>query len=157
MSKRSTNTALQYAGIAFLVYLFGSKLFSSVSNNILFGRPRIKLGKVKFVLGIPQSVAATITLPVTNNNPVSFPLDNFIADIIYGSNSLARLRLAQPVSIESGNTTNLVFNTNLDFAQIAGNVASIVASGQYLQSLKLEGTAYSAGVAIPFSNVISVG
>lgn len=157
MSKRKTDTLLQWGGIAFLIYLVGGKLFNSVSSNIIFGRPRIKLGKVNFQFAVPQSVSAVLTLPVTNNNPVSFPLDDFVAQVKYGQYPLTSLRLNDPVNIESGSTTNLVFNSTLNFSQIAGNVAALVASGEYLQALALEGTAYSAGVAIPFTNTISVG
>lgn len=157
MAKAQTNSLLQYAGIAFIGYLLLGKLFNSVSNNIAFGRPRIQLGKVNFQNKLPKSVSAVITLPVTNNNSVSFPIDDLVTQILYGTYLLSSLRLSKPVEIASGATTDLVFNTTLDFSQLAGNVIALVASGEFLQALRLEGTAYSAGVAIPFEKTISVG
>ena len=151
------DTLLKWGGIAFLCYLGSKWLASRVSALLDIGQPRISLGAVEWAGPLPLSVSATIDLPITNRNAVSFPVDQLLANVVYGQFVLSSLQMTQPVVIQSGETTVLQFNTQLSFADLGGNIAALVASGDYLQALRLVGNVRVEGVTIPFSNTISIG
>lgn len=152
-----SDTLLQWGGIAFIFYLGSSWLANRVTDLLDVGRPTITLGQVQWAGPLPISVAATVEVPVTNNNAVSFPLQRLLANIVYGAYVLSSLRIDEPLVIQAGQTTVLEFHTELSFTDIGGNIASIIISGEYLQALRLTGNAQVEGVTIPFNNTISVG
>lgn len=153
MAKRSqSDQLLRIGGIAFLAYLLFSGVASAAYSNLSFSRPRIRFGSISL-----SGVDATVSVQITNNNPAGLPLDNLLANIVYGPYILTTLTLQEPITIAANTTTELQFQTRLDFAQLGGNIAALITDGNFLQALRLTGTAYSNGIAFPFDNTISIG
>lgn len=150
--KRKVNEGLRWVGIAALAYFGFNMLYNAVYNRVGFGKPRIRLSNPTLT-----SVRAEITFPIENNNPVAFPLEGLIAQVVYGPYILATLVQSQPVEIKANDTTLLVFNTRLDYANLGGSIMALVESGEFLQTLRIRGEAISSGLKIPFDNPISVG
>lgn len=143
---------LKLAGIVGIGYLLFNALSSAVSSRFSFGATRIRLGNLS-----PTGVQVTVTQPVSNTNPISFPLDTMNFQILYGENLLTTLTLPAPVTVEANGTTNLEFDSFLDFSNLTGSVAAIIASGQFLQALRVKGYAVSSGIIIPFEHTVTIG
>lgn len=138
---------LKLGGIAFVIYLLATKAGSALYNQILVGRPRIKLGKLSV-----SGIQAILTIPVTNNLPVSAPLDALMGQVMYGVYPVADFAMNSKVVILANQTTELVINTYLDWSKLAGSLIDLVESGQFLNALTVKGHAVSSGIVFPFEN-----
>lgn len=138
---------LKLGGIAFVIYLLATKAGSALYNQILVGRPRIKLGKLSV-----SGIQAILYFPVTNNLPVSAPLDALMGQVMYGVYPVADFAMNSKVVILANQTTELVINTYLDWSKLAGNLIDIVETGQFLNALTVKGHAVSSGIVFPFEN-----
>jgi len=143
---------LRNAGILALAYLIFNQVYNSIYNRIDFGRTRIKIGRLK-----TNGVFVKITQPIQNNNKISFPIDAIHATVLYGENPLAEITLPTPIVIEASQTTELVFDTFLDFSYLGASVFDMANTGNWLQALRVKGYAVSKGVVIPYEHTISVG
>lgn len=143
---------LTYMGIAFIGYLILGRVGGAAYSNVSFGRPRIRFGRLS-----PTGVDVTLTIPVTNQNPVSLPLDGLVGQVMYGNYTMLPFQLSNPVTIAAGNTTEVTFSSQLRFAEVGGNIAELLTSGSLLQDLRIEGRAFIKGATIPFSNTIGIG
>lgn len=143
---------LKFAGIAGIGYLIFNAISNSIYSRLSFGNTRIRLGSIT-----PQGVNATLTVPITNNNPVTFPLEDLRFLVLYGNNRLSEVVMPQPVDIAANETTELTFNSFLSFADLSSSIVNLIASGQFLQALRIQGTAASSGIIIPFTHTVSVG
>lgn len=148
----NTDKVLRAAGIIGIGYLLFNFVSNQVYSRLGFGNTRINLGRLD-----PTGVQVEIIQPLVNNNPVSFPLDSLQFQVLYGDNVLTQVTMPQPIVIEGNSSTDLSFNSFLDFSNLAGSVANIIASGQFLQALRVKGVAVSSGLAIPFTHTVSIG
>lgn len=143
---------LRIAGFAFIAYLVGNNLFTSVYNRISFGNTRLKLGRVE-----PTGINVQVIQPIDNRNLIGFHIDTIRATILYGDNPLAEIFLPAPVDIAPQQSTALEFSTFLDFGNVAGSIYNVIDSQQWLQALRVKGYAASQGVIIPFEHTVTVG
>ena len=147
-----TDKLFKTAGILGIAYLVINAISNAIYSRIQFGTTGIKLGTVT-----AQGVNVEITQPITNTNPVSFPVEQLEFNVLYGDNVLSRVVMPQEVSIEANETTLLEFDAFLNFGDLGGSVMDLINSGEYLQALRVKGFAKSSDIVIPFTNTISVG
>lgn len=145
MSKKNNSDVIKWAGIAAILYLAFNYISGALSSKISFGRPRIKVNKPTWT-----GLKVEITQPITNNLPVSFPIESFKGEVLYGDKKLSDLMLTNPIVLEANNTSNLTINADLNFENLAGNIADLIQSGEILQSIYLKGFIASSGVVYPF-------
>ncbi len=153
MAKKNNSGGLLSAlGIAFVGYLALKRFGAAAYSRISFARPRIRFGRM-----LPYGIDVTVTLPVSNQNPAGITVDGLIGQIKYGPYTLFPFQLSNRVQIAANASTDVVFNGQIRFAEVGGNIAALITSGTLLQDLRVEGTAYVAGLSIPFSNTIGIG
>lgn len=150
--KQQSAGILSYLGIAFIGYLLFSNVGAAAYSRIAFGRPRVRFSNLNW-----DRVDVSLEIPVTNNNPISLPVDGLLGQLIYGQYTLLPFRLSNPITIQAGETTNVPFSGVIRFAEIGGNLAALFTSGEILQTLRVSGNAYIKGAVIPFDNPISIG
>ncbi|MEM1323653.1 MAG: LEA type 2 family protein [Bacteroidota bacterium] len=150
-SKQSSTSPLSLLGIAFIGYLAIKHLGGAASSAISFGRPRIRFGGIQ-----NWGVETTITIPVTNQNPVGLTIDGLLGQLKYGQYTLLPFQMANQVHIAANATTEVTFNGQIRFAEIGGNILALFTSGQIMQDLRIQGQAYVAGLTIPFNSSIGL-
>jgi len=135
---------LRNAGILALAYLLFNQVYNSIYNRIDFGSTRIKIGRLK-----TNGVFVKITQPIQNNNKISFPIDSIRATVLYGENPLAEITLPTPIVIEASQTTELVFDTFLDFSYLGASVFDMANTGNWLQALRIKDPTSVPSVFLP--------
>ena len=150
--KNNSGGLLSALGIAFVGYLALKHLGGAAFSRISFSRPQVRFGRVNV-----QGVEVNVTLPVQNRNAVGVTIDGIIGQLRYGPYTFLPFQLSDRVQIAPNSTTEVSFRGQVRFAEIGGNLIALITSGEILQDLRIEGTAYVAGLAIPFSNTIGVG
>jgi len=143
--RKQSKNWINWAGYAALAYFGLTYLGTAVANEISFGKPRLKIKKTTFT-----GIDATISIPITNNLPISFSIDTFKGEVLYGDKKLSDLLLNHAMVISGGETSVLDIQTVLNFENLATNIVDLIASGDYLQSIYLKGFVVSSGVAYAF-------
>lgn len=139
-----------------LLFFAGKKLFDQAYNRIIYGTTKLRTRG--FQLG-QNSVGLKVQViqPITNENPVSFPLDDFRGVMYYGQRPLAQFAMPGPTNIAAGSTVDLVFDGVLDFEESLETLQHIIQTGNWIQALRFQGTATSGGVTFPFNHTVRVG
>lgn len=145
-------TILELAGVGGVLYLAATYLADYFLREISFGVPTINFGALSW-----QGVDVEIDLPITNNTSLPIPIDYLNGHIAYGPYVLAPFELPQSVTIAARDTTVLKLRSQINTADLSGNLAALITDGNFLQALQIRGMARIKQVNIPFSNTISVG
>lgn len=151
MGRKKENKFLYWAGMAALAYLVFQQVGGFVASKISFAVPQVKKKSLT-----PVGLQVEVTQPVTNNLPVSFPIDQIQGAILYGERQLSSMMSDSSTVLEANSTTNLKLNMDINFQNLASNVVDLIVGGEYLQGVYLKGFVMSDGVMYPFKNKITL-
>lgn len=105
-----------------------------------------------------DGVLLKLTMNIQNESGVPIPIDSFQGVIKYGNTILAPVSLTNPTTILSGQTTTIPFTVPVSYAGLATNLASMIKSKNFINSLQIQGVVTAGGVNVPFTkNIISLG
>lgn len=105
-----------------------------------------------------DGVLLKLTMNIQNESGVPIPIDSFQGVIRYGNTVLAPVSLSNPTTILSGQTTTVPFTVPISYAGLASNLATMIKSKNFINSLQIQGVVSAGGVNVPFTkNIISLG
>jgi len=148
MRKLST---LEWAGIAALLYFGLQYLGSAISSKIGVGKILIKVKNLTF-----SGVTVELTLPIINNTDISLPVSSFYGQLLYGTYALADLQVQGPVSVAAKSTTPLFVDAAISFAELSGQLVSMIQSGEWINALRVKGTLNADGLNIPVNQPLTL-
>lgn len=139
------------AGLFAIGYLVATWLGGALADRIKIDTPKIQ------IIGIRQgNFALSLIIPVLNNTPIPLPFDSFMGQLLYGGTPLANVLVNSGIVISPGERINITADVRVPLADLTGNLAALISSGQYLQSFRLVGNAVSANVVIPIDQDIRI-
>jgi len=141
--------ALKFLGIGALVWLVLKNIGNSIVSKLSLSK--VKIQNVNINL---QGVSFKIIASVQNNSQISLPLQDFKGFVMYGQSVLTEVTLGSPEIIAAQSIVDIPFNSHIPINQLSNTIISMIESGQWLNSLYLEGTIYSEGISIPVSKAI---
>jgi len=145
----TTDKLIKYGGIAAMVILAGQKAATAAANQVLVDAVSVTVNSRS-----PVGFDVSIDVFIDNNLPVTVSIDNFIADIKYGTAILSHLTLPQPVVISASSITPIRFNTIIKIADLLASGLEVAQSGQYLNGLTIKGKVITPDLVIRINQAI---
>lgn len=130
--------------VYYLLSTKGSLFATSIANEITVGRPKVKYKGLSW-----NGIKVLISIPITNNNKVSFPVSAVQGDVFYKGNLVGSFNSAKPFTLNPGELVTAEVNMNLGIEDAIKTITSAV-EGLDLK-LGIRGNIVSLGVNFPFT------
>lgn len=134
-------------GAAVLYFLSrGGDLFaSSVKKEITVGTPKVRFKGITW-----SGVKILLTIPITNNNPVTFPVSAIQGDIFYKGVLAGSFNSAKSFNLTPNETVNTETLVTLSIPNAVEAITNAIEKGIDL-NLLIKGNLISMGVNFPFT------
>lgn len=150
-AKKKELLTWQNLALVFGLYWFAKNFISQTASRVGFGVPNLKITNTSAF-----AISGKLILPVHNKLDVNVPIDSFVGVLSYGNNKLSDIIMPNSAEILANSTTEMVFDVELNFAQLGTSVLNLITSGQYLQQFRVVGTLSAAGLNYPLNQPIKV-
>jgi len=142
---------LRNIGLVALAYYGIQWISNALASKVSVGTLRAQ--NLKFS---PTGVFFELIMPINNKTGVAAPVDGFTGSLFYGPYNLAGLAMPQPVTVESGTSTNIPFLVTIPYGDFAANVVDIIQTGNFLNGARVEGILTVGGINVPINQPITV-
>lgn len=144
---------LVIAGGFFLLRELAYGLAAQLQSRIDVTPRRIR---VRFNWATPSFVYLDITFQVDNRNPVGGTANGFQGALFYGATKLGNISLAGPITIPPDSSTDIEMTAQISLQELPLEIATLVTTGQFLGTLRVQGTLYTSYVNIPIDQNVPI-
>lgn len=143
---KKMNRILPVLGIGALIWLVFQNIADKISEDVNVERIKVKIEAVNWAA---LSVRLKITFFLLNTSPVAIPFNSFFGQLLYGSTYLAYIQTYNNKVLPIGQVVPVDLIADVDIARVGGDVAALIQSGQFLQSLRVKGLVH-VGAGLKF-------
>ena len=141
MSATATRT-LQILGVGFLAYYLFQNLSNKVAEGIEVQSVRVKVEQFSLA---QMNVKLRLFFDVLNVSGVNVPFNRFVGALYYGAMKVADIDKDGNTVLPNGTVTTVNMLANVDLLQLGTDAVALVQSGQFLQSLTVQGDLFLGG------------